>query len=84
MDDEPDEVDELLAQHRRSNAIYEESLLGLEYWEYAWVRPEELNVHGADRWRVVYQTLWWDGKILMERKRLTDDDSLKEAFPEAA
>lgn len=77
MTDEPGEIDELLAQHRRSNAIYEESLLGLEYWEYAWVNPGDLAVHGADRWRVITPISWWEEKILMERKPLANDELLR-------
>lgn len=61
-----------------SSLSYDETLMGLECWEYAWVRPEELNDHGADRWRVVYMTPWYEGKVLMERKRLADDAMLRE------
>lgn len=72
-----DGFDEMLAGHRRINDIWEKEALGLELYEYAWVLPAELNDYAADRWRVPYFCTWFEGKLLMERKRLVDDTSLQ-------
>ena len=71
-------LDAAMGIERRISIEREKEALGFEYWEYAWVRPEELDAHGADRWRVTYTPLVLDGKVLMERKRLADDDILRD------
>lgn len=73
-----DEIDDIIASHRRINDVWEKEALGLELYEYAWVLPAELNDYAADRWRVPYFCTWFQGRLLMERKRLVDDCSLRE------
>jgi len=79
-----DERREMIATQHRTVNIWEKEALGLEYWEYKWVAPEELDARAADRWKVAYPAVWWLGKLLMERKRLTDDGDLQELLEDAA
>jgi len=74
----PDDFDKASEEYRRQEFLYDQAIMGLDCWEYAWVRPEGLDDYGADRWRIVCPVSWHESKVLMERKRLTDDDSLRE------
>ena len=81
---EDDERREMIATQHRTVSIWEKEALGLEYWEYAWVLPDQLDIRAVDRWKIASPAVWWLGKLLMERKRLTDDGDLQELLEDAA
>jgi len=65
-------------QHKDSrDHEWEKELLGLDIQEYAWVAPDNLSAYAAERWKVTYLPVWHDGKLLMERKQLTDETELR-------